>query len=202
LQGHLGSAIGHYQQYQVSRDSLFNEKKSNQLLGFQVRYETQQKEQALQLKEKNIALLTRKSQVQQARLGQRQTLRNALLAGVAMLVLLLTLGYNRYRLKQRSNRQLEARQAEIDHKNAALEALVLEKEWLLKEIHHRVKNNLQVVMSLLNLQASSLPEGAALSAIQESQHRVQAMALIHQKLYVLWPIRITAGVLQQPRPLR
>jgi two-component sensor histidine kinase len=58
-----------------------------------------------------------------------------------------------------------------------------EKEWLLKEIHHRVKNNLQVVMSLLDSQADFLQDKVALSAIQESQHRVQAMALIHQKLY-------------------
>jgi hypothetical protein len=88
LQGHLASAIGHYQQYQAIKDSLFNEKESNQLLVFQVRYETQQKEQVLKLKEKNNALLTQQSQVQQARLGQRQTMRHALLVGVAMLVLL------------------------------------------------------------------------------------------------------------------
>jgi two-component sensor histidine kinase len=61
--------------------------------------------------------------------------------------------------------------------------LLTEKEWLLKEIHHRVKNNLQVVMSLLNSQAASLQDQSALAAIKESQHRVQAMALIHQKLY-------------------
>jgi two-component sensor histidine kinase len=46
-----------------------------------------------------------------------------------------------------------------------------------------VKNNLQVIMSLLNSQANSLTDKVALSAIQESQHRVQAVALIHQKLY-------------------
>ncbi|MBD0256584.1 MAG: histidine kinase, partial [Cytophagales bacterium] len=61
--------------------------------------------------------------------------------------------------------------------------LLQEKERLLREIHHRVKNNLQVVMSLLSSQADSLQDKAALSAIQESQHRVQAIALIHQKLY-------------------
>jgi two-component sensor histidine kinase len=63
------------------------------------------------------------------------------------------------------------------------DGLLTEKEWLLKEIHHRVKNNLQVVMSLLDSQADFLQDKAALSAIQESQHRVQAMALIHQQLY-------------------
>ncbi len=66
---------------------------------------------------------------------------------------------------------------------AEKEHLLEEKERLLKEIHHRVKNNLQVVMSLLDSQAASLEDKAALSAIRESQHRVQAMALIHQKLY-------------------
>ncbi len=74
----------------------------------------------------------------------------------------------------------------LSEKDALLEEqqrLLAEKERLLKEIHHRVKNNLQVVMSLLNSQADSLVDKAALSAIQESQHRVQAMALIHQKLY-------------------
>jgi two-component sensor histidine kinase len=74
----------------------------------------------------------------------------------------------------------------LDEKDSLLrqqEGLAGEKERLLKEIHHRVRNNLQVVMSLLNSQAASLQDQAALSAIQESQHRVQAIALIHQKLY-------------------
>jgi two-component sensor histidine kinase len=61
--------------------------------------------------------------------------------------------------------------------------LVNEKEWLLKEIHHRVKNNLQVVMSLLNSQSAYIDNDAALTAIHDSQHRVHAMSLIHQKLY-------------------
>jgi two-component sensor histidine kinase len=140
--------------------------------------------------------------------------------------------YNRYRLKQRSNRLLQAQQQQLQAQQQALQAqkdvlqaqkeeinqknehlstlldekdsllgekdsligekegllkekdiLLEEKEGLLKEIHHRVKNNLQIVMSLLNSQAASLADKAALSAIRESQHRVQAMALIHQKLY-------------------
>ena len=64
---------------------------------------------------------------------------------------------------------------------AAQEALRT-KELLLKEVHHRVKNNLQVVSSLLRLQAATHPQPAVQEALQEAQERIQAIALIHQKL--------------------
>ena len=64
-----------------------------------------------------------------------------------------------------------------------LRVALAEKEILLKEVYHRVKNNLQVVISLFNLQINSLADGVARNALRESADRVRAMALVHEKLY-------------------
>lgn len=80
-------------------------------------------------------------------------------------------------LKSIKNQRLIAQQKHI------IETSLTEKDSLLKEIHHRVKNNLQMVSSLLSLQTKNTRSKAAIVALEEGKSRVKAMALIHQKLY-------------------
>lgn len=72
---------------------------------------------------------------------------------------------------------------ERKHQEEQLKAALKEKDLLLSEIHHRVKNNLQIIDSLLGMQSDTLHNNTAIEVLKESQNRVKSMALIHQILY-------------------
>jgi len=96
-------------------------------------------------------------------------------------------------LKQREeqildlNTQLEdkvrERTMQLQNSNESLKASLREKEILLREVHHRVKNNMQVMSGLLDLQATSTVNPELINMVNESQSRIRAMALVHEKLY-------------------
>jgi two-component sensor histidine kinase len=189
-EGNYISAMNHFEQRRRISDSLFNIKKIREIEELKVMYETEQKDSDILHKEQDIGILTRQAQAQATALKEERIARKAIFFASILLASLLVLSYNRYRLKQRNNKQLQWQQQEINEANASLrsllsekDALIGEKEWLLKEVHHRVKNNLQIIISLLNTQSKFLGSEEAIAAIRESRHRIQAMSLIHQKLY-------------------
>lgn len=173
--GNYMAAIAHMQQYNNVKDSVYNANKSKIVETLRIEHETEEKDKDIQLKAASIQLLTKQTELQKNELQRSRLLRNLVLGGITALAFILGLFYRQFRQKKLANKA-------ISDKNIALQRLLDEKEWLLKEIHHRVKNNLQTVVSLLESQSAYLQDDALL-AIQDSQNRVYAMSLIHQKLY-------------------
>ncbi len=104
--------------------------------------------------------------------------------GAAILLVVILMGvYRNYQNKRRSNIQLETLNKNLEQNNLLLDKRNAENELLLKEIHHRVKNNLEIVSGLLELQAAQIDHPSAQAVMQASQNRVQSMGIIHQKLY-------------------
>ncbi|MCP4348965.1 MAG: response regulator [Desulfobacterales bacterium] len=84
---------------------------------------------------------------------------------------------------EQTNKTLQAENSKRMQAEDELRALLSEKEILLREIHHRVKNNMQVITSLLRIQAKSIKDPDVRTALQESQSRIRAMSLVHETLY-------------------
>ncbi len=188
--GDFRSSITHFEKQRILNDSLFNVTTSKQIEELKIMYETEEKDSDITHKDQVIKILTSRGELQQSALREERIARNAIFFAAILLASLLGLSYNRYRLKQRNNKKLQLQQQEINAANTSLrdllrekDGLIGEKEWLLKEVHHRVKNNLQIMISLLNTQSKFLNSEEAIAAIRESRHRMEAMSLIHQKLY-------------------
>jgi len=183
------SAIRHLDINKKLDDSLASIAKTKAIQEIQIRLETQKKEDEIKSKNQNILLLTQRNQIQQADLHNANLIRNITFLGILILLSGGGLLYRQYRQKQRANELVTEKNEVITEKNElitrkneTLQNLVVEKEWLLKEVHHRVKNNLHTIICLLESQAAYL-ENDALKAIENSKHRIYAMSLIHQKLY-------------------
>jgi two-component sensor histidine kinase len=118
-----------------------------------------------------------------ARLANQQSVVQALKAGAQEYLIKdhlsadgLSLAIEKATQKVRTIRELRSERDQLARSLA-------EKEVLFQEVHHRIKNNLQVIASLLRLQASSIGDLNLATALSESQHRVESMALIHEQLY-------------------
>jgi len=181
--GDFRSAFRHLAMYKTKTDSITSENTTRQFQVLGIEYEIGMKEDSIRLKDQDIALLKERNNLQQANLRQASLVKNVTIGGIILAAIIISLLYRQYRLKQKTNNELQKQQDEIESQNISLRHLLDEKNWLLREIHHRVKNNLQIVMSLLNSQSAYIENDAALTAIHDSQHRVHAMSLIHQKLY-------------------
>ena len=126
--------------------------------------------------DKEIAILSSKQEIAQASIDRRN--RWLLLGGIGLVLLgiLASIFYRLYKTNKNNKEKLA-------EQNVVIQTSLEEKSVLLQEIHHRVKNNLQVISSLLKLQTRFTEDETVLDAISAGRSRVQSMALLHQNLY-------------------
>ncbi len=168
--GNYEMALKFHKNYTTARDSIMSRKKIQELTKMEMQYAFQSEKERIQLENEKEEMRL------EAQIARQRLIRNVSLMGLVAGLLLIALLWRGYRQKRASNRLLSSQ------KNSIQEALE-DRETLLREIHHRVKNNLQVISSLLSLQSRTTKDQTVLSAISEGRTRVEAMALIHQNLY-------------------
>lgn len=168
-EGDINEAFNMYKLYIKMRDSILNLTTEKSIIRQQARYDIDKKEQ-------EIKLLSTKNELQDIKLNRNRILAFSSLVALGLAIILIMVTYRGYRKKQIINKLLEEQKQEITRKNE-------EKKAMLKEIHHRVKNNLQVVNSLLRMQKSMIEDESVVAMFEEAQKRVISMALLHEKMY-------------------
>ena len=191
--GETAEALAFLKRHTTLKDSLFNERMAERMMGLQALYSTDSKERAFnEMKDRNLANEgTIASERTRGRLWVGAFA--VLLAGAIVLFLMVR---RIRRLARRANLrnqvilrqtdEIKAKNLELERQNLRLgEALMNEeeKDVQLKEIHHRVKNNLQIVNTLLKMQGTYVRDEGLQEVLADCQGRVRSMALVHEHMY-------------------
>lgn len=153
--GNYENALNYKQKAYSLKDSIASIESDAKMLELLTKYETNKKEETIAF--------------QNDKISQQKLVQTLSFGVLALLIGLLIFGFISYKNRIKANKLLASKNAEI--------------ELLLKEVHHRVKNNLEIVSSLLALQSAQIEDPNTKEAMVESQNRVNSIGIVHQKLY-------------------
>jgi two-component sensor histidine kinase len=165
-----------YKHYLAINDSFQVLEKERQIKNQSVAISVEQSE--IELNEKDKLLEQNKFEE-----AKQKTFRAYMLAGIIILsTIIIFLILNNHNSKKREE-QLYIKNKQISSQNLLIEQSLKEKEALIKEIHHRVKNNLQIISSMLSLQIGKISDKGMQSILRDAQQRINSISLTHQMLY-------------------
>ena len=173
-QGRYQLALKHFKRATEIQRSLVNQEKIEEFKELELNHEFDQERLA-----DSLATLQEKQKLElthQEELAEEQQSRNRLTLILSLIGITAIFGLLAFWRQRRQTRLLNV-------KNQQIEETLHEKQLLLKEVHHRVKNNFQIISSLLELQSRGIEDEKALELAQEGKNRVKSMAMIHQRLY-------------------
>jgi two-component sensor histidine kinase len=174
--GDIHKSLDFLKQYVKLKDSVLEHEKQLKAINAEIAYNVQEKDNAL--KEKTMALSILKLEQEKS-----NTLKTYLIIFIIILLIAGFILFRYYREAQKHSEELEKSNQLIQQQNQTIQKSLKEKEMLIKEIHHRVKNNLQIINSIIRLQMSKEKSENAQTLLNEISARIQSIALTHQMLY-------------------
>ncbi|MCX7728616.1 MAG: sensor histidine kinase [Bacteroidia bacterium] len=174
--GNLNKSLDYLKQYLKLSDSIRELDRELQTINTEIAFNVQEKDNAI--KEKNAAITILKIKEE-----KNKSIKIYL---IIFIIILLSAGfilYKYYMEAKKHSEELEKNNQTIQQQNRMIQKTLQEKELLIKEIHHRVKNNLQIINSIIQLQISKEKNDKVQTLLSEISARIQSIALTHQMLY-------------------